>query len=218
MCRYNSNRLPGKILKQINGKAIIDDIMEKLIDFFGREKVIVATSVESTDDIIERHCNQKNYNCFRGSLNDVGSRFLDAAHEMKFDYALRVSGDNYFLNTELLDLFFSEVGTTNFDLTTNVTKRTFGYGLSLELVNIDTLDRCIRMFNESHQEHVTLYFYERQKEFKIKNIYNTTYPFLSGKQLAIDTEEDLNNAKKITSWLNGRKISLMELNNYFKEI
>ena len=49
ICRYNSSRLPGKILKKINNKALLTYIIERLKCVQNLDEITVATSEEATD-------------------------------------------------------------------------------------------------------------------------------------------------------------------------
>ena len=103
LCRYNSSRLPGKILKQINGKEILTYIYERLLLSNYSNQIVVATSNNSDDDIIEEFCKTNQINCYRGSKDNVAQRFLDCATAFRFDYAVRINGDNILLDSHLID-------------------------------------------------------------------------------------------------------------------
>lgn len=215
-CRFNSQRLPGKILRKISDNCIIDVIVSNLKQYFDEDQILVATSEEETDDKLFAHCRMKGYNVIRGSLDDVSSRFLNGSKEFGFDFALRVNGDNYFMNAQLLDYFFSQIDSFEYDLITNVPGRTFGYGMSLELINMRTYRKIINKFDWDDREHVTKFIYDNKNDFKIKEVHNKDYPNLIGKKLAIDTSEDFEKAELITQKIGTQFFTLENLNEYFK--
>ena len=71
VCRYNSSRLPGKILKVIEGKTILERIYKRINQVFPTNKIIVATSIEETDDVIQEFCEENNIQLYRGSLENA---------------------------------------------------------------------------------------------------------------------------------------------------
>ena len=75
ICRYNSSRLPGKILKKINGKPILTYIIERLKCVQNLDDFIVATSINTTDQPIVDYCIKNQIKYFRGSLENVAERF-----------------------------------------------------------------------------------------------------------------------------------------------
>ena len=77
ICRYNSSRLPGKILMEINGKSILQYIIERLSLVVPENNIVVATSEEKTDNPIAEYCIKNKINVFRGSLDNVALRFLN---------------------------------------------------------------------------------------------------------------------------------------------
>ncbi len=213
LCRYNSSRLPGKILKEIRGKTILQHIVDRL-GLVNGLKIIVATSEESTDDIIEDYCDKNNIPCYRGSLQNVAERFLNAGQSQDLDYAIRINGDNLFINLENLEDMIAKVRSNPIDFYSNVRGRTFPYGMSIEILNLKFYqDLMVKINNEYYREHVTIYLYENEDIGKRKYFYNNAHPEVQGKRLAIDEKEDLQQAEKILSLLGDR------YNNYtFEEL
>ncbi len=195
LCRYNSSRLPGKILIEIEGKPILQHILDAISSL--TPNFVVATSEESTDDPIAHYCEQNDIACFRGNLPNVAKRFMDAAAFRGFDYAVRINGDNLFVNMEVLEAMLQLDDIQNFDLLTNVPGRTYPFGMSVEMVKMDFYQKHYQHFNNAHREHVTLYFYDNPDIGQRLEIKNNTVSDASGLNLAIDTSEDLERAKFI---------------------
>ena len=76
VCRYNSTRLPGKILKKIEGKSILKRIYYRINQVISQNHIIVATSIEESDDRIQEFCDKNNIQCYRGILENTAYRFL----------------------------------------------------------------------------------------------------------------------------------------------
>ena len=73
--RMSSRRLPGKVLMNLAGKPVLQHVIERLNYCKTFKEIIVATSIDKSDDEIENFCQENKINIFRGSLNDVLDRF-----------------------------------------------------------------------------------------------------------------------------------------------
>ncbi|MFF2903727.1 cytidylyltransferase domain-containing protein, partial [Bacillus velezensis] len=105
--RMGSGRLPGKVLKPIGGYTILDMIVKRVqqSEYYdqSRDNLIVASSDSKTDDILSAHCLSKNYRVHRGSEQRVLDRFAQVIERVKPDIAVRLTGDNPFVDPSLLD-------------------------------------------------------------------------------------------------------------------
>lgn len=198
ICRYNSSRLPGKILKPINGKPIIAYIIERLEKVVPRNQIIVATSEEQTDDPINDYCIRNNVNCFRGSLNNVSGRFLKCAEKNELDYAVRINGDNFFIDIDTVKKMIEVANTNKYDVVSNLKNRSYPKGMSVEMVKTKFYKSQYQLFKSPDDfEHVTIFLYQNEKNGKFYYEYNTIAPEAAGIQLAIDNIEDFNLVKSI---------------------
>ncbi len=213
LCRYDSSRLPGKILKEINGKPILLYIIERLSCVVSTNSIVVATSEENSDDPIVEFCRKSGIQVFRGSLLDVASRFLTCAKKFNFDFAFRINGDNLFVDIDLIRSALSIAHTGEYSFISNVHNRTFPKGMSIEGVNVELYASEYPKFNIYQREHVMPYFYDNGDRIRHFYIYNVAVPELAGVQLAIDTETDYDFAKKIVS-----KFKIAQSNYGLKEI
>ena len=189
LCRYDSNRLPGKILKKINGKRVLDYIIERLKLVDGNYQICIATSKYQSDEPLVNYCKQKRISFFRGNKNNVAKRFLDCSLEMKIDYAVRINGDNIFTDPSIITNMLNIARSNKWIFITNVLKRTFPEGISVEIIRVSHLKEKIAFFDKYEQEHVMPYFYRNLIENEIFNYYNTGKD-LSVFKLALDTKKD----------------------------
>ncbi len=208
LCRYNSNRLPGKILKEINGQPVLEIILNRLKASTKADQIIVCTSDQSSDDPIVEYCKNEEVNYFRGSLNNVSERFLACANAYKLDWAVRVNGDNIFTDYRLIDQGIELISKGNYDFISNVEGRTYPTGMSVELVKTSTYKHYFNKISEraDWQEHVTLFFYENIDLVKKRFFYNHSLETAKGTKLALDTEEDFKKAKWIIDEIKGLKL------------
>ncbi len=191
LCRYSSSRLPGKILKKINGKPILGHIVDRLRRSSHNPKIVVTTSNDPSDDVIAAFCLDNEIECFRGDLKNVARRFLECAEHYKLDYAVRVNGDNLLIEISLLDEMLRAAENSQFDFVTNVPGRTFPFGMSIEILKVVFYKKIINLFSEERfNEHVTLYLYENESIGSRFVFLNEKNPEAKGLKLAVDTEED----------------------------
>ena len=163
---------------------------------------------------------RKKINCFRGSKNDVALRFLDCAKNLNLDYAIRINGDNLFVEPSLLSNVIKIARNNSYDFISNVEGRSFPFGMSVELLKVEFYEKIYNQFhNEDHFEHVTLYLYQNPKIGIRMNIFNNDWQYLKGIHLAIDTIDDFNKAKNIFTQAGGnhKKINFYFLNMLAKD-
>lgn len=221
LSRYSSKRLPGKALMKINDKPILKYIVERLEQVFDKSDITIATSTQKEDDVIERFCIEEEIDCYRGSLDNVALRFYEAAREKNWKYAVRICGDNVFVNIEAIKLMLEKTETGNYDFLTNKKDQTYPYGLSVEIVNVKHFESQLDEINkvEKYREHVTLYYYENESG-KHYYHYNTEVPEAAGIQLALDTKEDFETIENIIKRFNKPhwQYGLKEIIQIWKEL
>mgnify|MGYP001454945949 CR=1 FL=1 len=134
--RMSSSRLPGKVLRIVRGKPLLDYLIDRLECCSQLDGIILATSDQVSDDPLFEFAKSKSLRCHRGSLDDVALRVLTAADEMHADAAVRVCGDSPLLDHNQVDKFISIFRREDqMDLVTNVQHRTFPKGQSIEILN-----------------------------------------------------------------------------------
>lgn len=220
LCRYNSSRLPGKILMSINNKTILHYIVDRVKEVFAQEDIIVATSNHPSDQPIVDYCNKNGFNFFLGDLNNVADRFCKAAQSLDATYAIRINGDNLFVDIPLLRSFKELLSTSEYDFVSNVKDRTFPKGMSIEAVKVDYyLNQLDKFEDQSDFEHVTSFLY-KYPPVNAFYFFNTLVPEAAGIQLAIDTMEDFEMATAIINQMKGNPeaYNLTEIYSLYKNI
>ncbi len=220
LCRYSSSRLPGKILKTIHGKSILEHIIDRIKVVFPMNQIIVATSNDPTDQPIVDWCEYYGVQFFRGDLDNVSERFLKAAQNLKATYAIRINGDNLFVDTSLLLNFKKIIISGKYDFISNVKDRTYPKGMSIEAVKVEYYQGQFKHFTDkSDFEHVTSFLYEHPPE-NAYYFYNKSLPEAAGIQLAIDTQQDFDIAAVIMNQLEGnpKDSSLEEIYKLYKTL
>ena len=173
--RMSSTRLPGKVLREINGQPMLAHVIErakraKLVD-----EVVLATTTDPSDDPVAEFCATRGYKFTRGSLNDVLDRYYQSARQYQADVIVRLTADCPVLDPEIVDrtisVQYSVVGgqyEENFDFVANRLPppmgRSFPIGLDTEVCTFTALENAWQNATEKHQrEHVMPYLYENTK-------------------------------------------------------
>lgn len=220
LCRYNSSRLPGKILKKIQEKAILQYIVDSLCNVAKKENIVVATSEETSDNPISNYCKENNIQVFRGDLDNVSKRFKDCANYYNFDYATRINGDNIFVDQSTINDMLQIAETNKYDLVSNVKNRTFPKGMSVEIVKTEHYNKMYDSFTTPDDfEHVTINLYQNDKDKNYFYFYNQKCKESAGLQFAIDTQDDFNLAEKIITKLDkSNNFTIEEVYNTYKKL
>ncbi len=101
--RMSSTRLPGKVLKPLAGKPVIWHIYDRASRCKFVDKLIVATSKQSSDDPLADFCQNNGMNVYRGSLDNVLSRYTDILNSEQYPYYVRITGDCPLIHPQFID-------------------------------------------------------------------------------------------------------------------
>ena len=198
--RLGSTRLPGKALRQVLGKPMLCYLVESVARCSEIDEMIVATSDHPSDDALEELCRANGWPCRRGPLDDVALRFLQTAKGAGFDAFVRLAGDSPLLDRRLVERAVRLYKQEGPDLATNVLKRTFPKGQSVEVVKTETFAAAYPlMTSDEEREHVTLRFYRRAEEYRLVN-FESGHDY-GGIQLSVDTAEDMDRFARIAACL-----------------
>jgi spore coat polysaccharide biosynthesis protein SpsF len=190
--RYGSTRLPGKILKDISGKPMLWHVVNRLSFSKLIDKTIIATTDLPNDNITEEFCIDNKIDYYRGSADDVLSRYCKAARQFNADIVIRITSDCPLIDPLIVDKMLGTFLTecSDCDYMSNVIERTFPRGLDTEIFTSNALEKAM---NEAatpfEHEHVTPFIYNHTDMFKTRNYANKQdYSF---HRWTVDTEEDL---------------------------
>ncbi|MGE7695960.1 cytidylyltransferase domain-containing protein [Lysinibacillus sp. NPDC094177] len=217
--RMGSTRLPGKILKKVNGRPLLSYQLERLNDSTFIDEFVIATTREEQDDEIVNFCEQQNISYYRGSETDVLARYYETAVEFNADAIVRITSDCPIIDVQVVDKtigFFLEYG--HFDYVSNTLERTYPRGLDTEIFTIAALEKAYKEASlERDREHVTAYFYTNPNIFKIANVIND-FDF-SNFRWTVDTIEDFELIKNIIQalYVKNSRFTLQDTVNVMKE-
>lgn len=167
--RTSSNRLPGKVLHPLLGRAMVLRQMERLKRSREIGKLVLATSADESDDVLAQTVEAAGYVVYRGSLDDVLSRYYNCAVEYGADHVVRVTGDCPVIDWRVADSVIMRHITEQNDYT-HTTQR-FPDGLDTEVMTFAALSQAYREAKlHSEREHVTLYFRNHSDCFRIGRV------------------------------------------------
>lgn len=193
--RYDSKRLPGKVLKKINHKTILEILIKRLSKSKKISKIIVACSNNKNDKKIIKLCTHLGVEYFIGSETNVLDRFYKAAKKFKFNNIARVTADCPLIDPKIVDDVIEKFFDKEVDYATNANPPTFPDGLDFEIFKFSILKESYFKAKSQHeQEHVTPYILNKKKfkKFNLKN--NQDYSSL---RITLDEYEDFILIEKI---------------------
>jgi spore coat polysaccharide biosynthesis protein SpsF len=182
--RMSSTRLPGKVLMDIAGKPLLQRMLERVRSARSLDGVLLATTTDPSDDILDQFCVEHDLPCYRGSLLDVLDRYYQAAVQCHADVIVRLTADCPLIDPEVLDLTvdafyglsFSKEHPASpvlpdhyslgaYDFCANRLpppwKRTLPIGLDVEVCSFVALRSAWQAAHEPYQrEHVMPFIYE----------------------------------------------------------
>lgn len=200
--RLTSTRLPKKIMLNICGKPLLWHVIERVKQAKLIDSIVIAIPDSSSNDELESFVKQFDWDVFRGSENDVLSRYYNAATQFKADIIVRITSDCPLVDPEILDETIKQHVRDGNDYTAVGVEGGFPRGLDVELFNFKSLEIAYsKAVDKSEREHVTLFIYQNPKLFKINFIEASGALRRPDIRLTVDTEEDLLLIRKIYSAL-----------------
>jgi spore coat polysaccharide biosynthesis protein SpsF len=211
--RLNSQRFPRKVLSRIKHKPLIQIQVERLAKSKYITKLIVATTTSAVDDELCEFLTENNILFYRGSEEDVLSRFLMLNQQNNFNYIARFTADCPLIMWDIFDSMFETFTKSNFDYISNsIPPFSFPDGVNVEIMRRETLIELSKFkLSQLEKEHVTLGIYTRPNIFKIGNYQNTVDD--SDIRLTVDFTEDLSYLRKLF-----QNSSFEETNVTYKQI
>lgn len=169
--RMGSSRLPGKVMLPLAGDHVLEHVVRRIESATTVDEVVVATSTEKRDDIVQRYASRAGASVFRGSEDDVLARMFEAATEADADVVVRATADCPLASPDVIDAVVRRRAETGADYASTVMERTFPRGIGGEVFTYDSFEIVHRRSTEPYQrEHVTPYFDEHPDTFDLQNV------------------------------------------------
>ncbi len=195
--RISSNRLPGKVLFKLGDSNVLGQVIQRAKEF--SNEVIVCTSINSEDNEIANFCNSIDIYCYRGSLDNVFSRYREILIQKRFDkyrWFARITADNPLISVLLAENLITKIS-DNLDYIAYRNKE-INIGTGIEIVNKKTfLNIDERKLDLAEKEHVTLNLYEKKGRYNCKFILSPFNNFDKRIRLTLDYQDDYKLLKKL---------------------
>lgn len=205
--RMGSSRLPGKIMLNLEDKKVLEHDINRIKKSKYIDDIIVCTTTEKKDDIIEKFCSDNNIKYFRGSENNVLDRYYQASLIYKPDIIVRITSDCPMIDPNIIDDMIE-----NYKLNINTSpyyspkyfdpnkSHNFPDGFNPEIFTFKILKEAWNNATSDYdKEHVGPYMKRKygilEYEIKLTNKYeNLKFENL---HLSLDTEKDYELLKNI---------------------
>lgn len=196
--RMTSTRLPGKVLKEVRGKSLLEYQIERLRQVRLADEIVIATTTNDADQPIIELCERLGAAYYRGPEEDVLSRYYEAATHFGANVVVRVTSDCPLIDPGVMDevigLYINN--RDKYDYVSNTLERTYPRGLDTEVFSMAALKKAYNEAREQpEREHVTLFIYRRPEQFRLAN--SSSAIDYSHHRWTVDTPEDFELIKRI---------------------
>jgi len=187
-----SSRLPGKVMAPVLGEPMIGRQLERLRRSKRIDMLVVATSVDASDDPLAAYIERLGLPVYRGPLDDVLERFRGAAALLPGAAAVvRLTADCPLADPGLIDQVIEHHHAVGADYTSNTLgTRTYPHGLDAEVIRTQVLIEAAELAADPYErEHVTPYIYRRPQTYKLAGV--ARHDSWAALRWTVDLPEDL---------------------------
>jgi spore coat polysaccharide biosynthesis protein SpsF len=216
--RMSSTRLPGKVMSQINGHPMIYWEICRISKAKHVNKIVVAISDQSSDDILANYLQSICQEFIRGPLDNVLGRYVKAEENYNPTALIRLTADCPLVMPELIDQYLEIFYKGDFDYLSNTLELSYPDGLDVEIIKAGILKKLLEFkLSEEEKEHVTLGIYSRKDKFRTHNVSNKTN--ISDFRWTVDTNDDLAFVKSIYKQFESEEMNFTfeDVLKYFKK-
>lgn len=156
--RMTSSRLPGKHMLLANKKPMLGHLVARLKAVPSIDEIVIATTNNATDDILQEFAVSHDVGFFRGSENDVMGRVLQSARAFQADIICEVTGDCPIIDPEIVEQLLQTFFRNNISYLNNGKYGLMPDGMGAQVFTTDALAKSESMTNAPlDREHVTLH-------------------------------------------------------------
>jgi spore coat polysaccharide biosynthesis protein SpsF len=213
--RLGSTRLPGKVLKDINGKPMLLRHVERLRRSRLLDDVIVATTTNPNDDKLVEFCINNNITFYRGSENDVLDRISSMIEERNIDVHVECFGDSPLTDPHIVDevIGYYLKYQADIDFVSNSLKTTYPPGQEVLVYKAECLSKVNKIIakDDPLREHVSIHITQNPSEFRLINLEAPEHYNYPNIYLEVDTPEDFKMISIIFNHFNDRGLDHFSL-------
>ena len=196
--RMTSTRLPTKVMKPVLGKSLLEYQIERLRRVNLANQIVVATTINDTDQPIIDLCDRLSISCYCGSEEDVLARYHGAAIAHQADVVVRVTSDCPAIDPQVIDqvIQFYLDSYPRYDYVSNCLTRTYPRGMDTEVFAFKALNEAFYQATaQGDREHVTPFIHRQIARYELGQVsYLQNY---SNHRWTVDTPEDFELIKRI---------------------
>jgi spore coat polysaccharide biosynthesis protein SpsF len=205
--RMTSTRLPGKVLSLAAGKPMLELMVERLRFVRELDQIVIATTINRTDDVIEALARELGVGVWRGSEDDVLSRVMEAAKTHRADILVQLTGDCPLIDPRIVSRVIAEYRRAGADYVSNVLMRSYPIGMDTQVYAAAILEDVARRADEPrYHEHPSLYIYKHPQAYSLANVLAPPAETRPEMRLTLDTPEDLEVIRAIFAALRPRAL------------
>ncbi|OHE78485.1 MAG: hypothetical protein A2107_15665 [Verrucomicrobia bacterium GWF2_62_7] len=192
--RMSSTRLPGKVglsLPHGGVKTVLEQVVHRLKRCRTLDGVAVATTTDKADLAVERLAGKAGAGIFRGSKEDVLSRYYGAAAKYGYDAVVRITSDCPCVDPGLVDDLVKRHIKSRADYTANVVTLTYPDGYDIEVFSFAALQNAHKLAKaRPDREHVTAFIRANPRLFRVVSVEAPSRYRRPDLRLTLDTPED----------------------------
>ena len=218
--RMTSSRLPGKVLLEADGKPMLEHLINRLKSIKLLTGIVLATTTNQDDDVLERFSKKHEIELYRGSEDDVMMRVIEAAESVKADIVVEITGDCPVIDPQIVEQTIRTFKVNNADYVSNNNIKSYPDGMDTQVFWLDTLKKSASMTdNKLDHEHVTLHIRNNPNLFSQLNLVappEIDWPELG---LTLDEKDDYILLKKIIEFFGSQNelFSCLDIVQFLKK-
>ncbi|MFM6461856.1 MAG: cytidylyltransferase domain-containing protein [Planktothrix sp.] len=156
--RMTSSRLPGKVLLPAQGKPMLYHLVSRLKAVPSINEIVLATTINATDDVLIDFAKQESILSYRGSEEDVMSRVIGAAETADADVIVEITGDCPIIDPDLVEQTIQMYLHHEAAYASNTHISSYPDGMDTQVFSLESLKRSSAMTDAPlDHEHVSLY-------------------------------------------------------------
>lgn len=189
--RMTSSRLPGKVLMPLAGQPALERLIERLKRSIYLDKIVVATTINQTDDPVVELAQKLNVDYFRGSEADVLGRVLGAAQSVGAEIIVEITGDCPLVDHRLVDRGIEEFFSHQVDYASNTIKLSYPIGFDIQVFPVKILAEVASLTHDPiDRAHVSYYIYNHPKKYQLRNWEAEPENYWPDLRVTLDERED----------------------------
>lgn len=186
--RMSSARLPGKVLLPAMGEPLLAHLVRRLGAVPSLHDIVLATTTNSADDVLEVFARERGLRCFRGSEHDVMGRVVSAASAAAADVVVETTGDNPIIDPDIVETAIRTFLANEADYVSNTQVKSYPDGMDVQVIALAALRRSASMTQAPlDREHVSLHIRTHPELFRL--LHFVAPPQLHWPELAVTLDE-----------------------------